>query len=64
MNIAAVVVGIFCLFVVGRALVIGGASAGGEGFRREDEPFLYWSIIAAGIAVTCFLLYLGFTGKA
>jgi hypothetical protein len=40
MNLAPMLVGIFCLFVTGRALVIGGASADGQSFSREDEPML------------------------
>jgi len=64
MNVAALLVGLFGLLVVGRALVVGGASADGEGFRRDEEPMLYWSIVAAGTAITCFLLYLGISGRS
>jgi hypothetical protein len=63
MNVAALVVGLLGVFAVGHALVSGSAAADGEGFRREDEPLLYWSITAAGAAITCFLLYLGFSGR-
>jgi hypothetical protein len=63
MSLAPLLVGVFMMFVVGRALVIGGASADGQGFRREDEPALYWSIVGAGFIGACFLLYLGFSGR-
>jgi hypothetical protein len=63
MNLAALLAGLFGVIVVVRALVVGGASADGQGFRREDEPMLYWSIVAAGTAATCFLLYLGISGR-
>jgi len=60
MKLWPLLVGLFCLFAVGRALVIGGASADGQGFRREDEPLLYWSIVTAGVVMTCFLFYVAF----
>jgi hypothetical protein len=63
MNLPALIVGVFVVFVVGRALVIGSASAGGESLRREDEPALYWSVITAGVAIAIFLLYLGISGR-
>ena len=62
MDIAPLAVGIFGLIVVGRVLIIGGASADGQGFRRDEEPFLYWSIVAAGSAIVGFLFYLAFNG--
>jgi hypothetical protein len=63
MNVTALLVGVFVVAVVGRALVIGSASIDGEGFRREDEPTLYWSIVLAGIVIATFLLYLGVSGR-
>ena len=53
-------VGLIGVFAVGRALVIGSASTDGQGFRRDEEPMLYWSIVAAGVLMTGFLFYVAF----
>ncbi len=58
MNLWPLLIGMLCLFVTGRALVIGSASVDGQGFQREDEPMLYWSIVLAGLLIACFLFYL------
>jgi hypothetical protein len=60
MNLWPLLIGVLGVVVVGRALVIGGASVDGEGFRREDEPMLYWSIVAAGVLISGFCFYQAF----
>jgi hypothetical protein len=62
MNLWPLLLGVLGLFVIGRALVIGSASVDGEGFRREDEPMLYWAIVLAGALITCFFFYLALAG--
>ena len=62
MDIAPLAVGIFGAIVVGRMLFNGSASADGQGLRREDQPFLYWAIVLAGVAVVGFLFYLAISG--
>ena len=62
MDIAPLAVGIFGLVVVGRMLFNGSASADGQGFRRDNEPFLYWSIVTAAAAVVGFFFDLSLNG--
>jgi hypothetical protein len=59
MQLWALLLGVLGAFVVGRALVIGSASIDGQGFLREEEPMLYWFIVAAGVLITGFLFYEG-----
>ncbi len=41
----------------------GDASIGSDPFRREDDPFLFWSfIIFISVPVECFFIYLIFYG--
>jgi hypothetical protein len=63
MNGIALAVGVLTAAVTVRGLVNGSGSADGQGFRREDEPLLYWSIIVAGALVTVLLFYVGLTTK-
>lgn len=63
MNVPALVVGALTAAVTIRGLLNGSGSVDGEGFRREEEPLLYWSIIAAGAAIAAFLLYFGLRTK-
>ena len=62
MDIAPLAVAIFGTFVVGRMLFNGSASADGQGLRREDQPFLYWAIVLAGVTAVGGLFYLAFNG--
>jgi len=58
MSIVGLAVGTFGLFVVGRMIVLGGASADGQGFRRDEQPAIYWTIVAIGCAIVCGLFYI------
>jgi hypothetical protein len=40
-------------------LVVGGASADGQGFRRDKESTIYWAIVALAALVVSALLYIG-----
>jgi hypothetical protein len=59
MTIAPLVIGCVGLLATGRALILGAASASGDGITRADEPIFYWTCILAGVIVTIFLFYLG-----
>jgi hypothetical protein len=61
-NVGALAAGIFGLFVLIRMLWIAGASADGEGFRRAEQPILYWGIFAAGVLVDGALFYFALAG--
>ncbi len=41
-----------------RMLKKGGASADGEGFRRDEQPAVFWTIFSAGVVIECGFLYL------
>jgi hypothetical protein len=58
MIIVGLTVGAFGLFVVGRMIVLGGASADGQGFRRDDQPIIYWTIVAIAFAIVCSMFYI------
>jgi len=49
------------LFATGRALVLGAASASGDGLTREDDPMIYWFCVAAGIGIAVLLFYTSFS---
>lgn len=57
-NLIPLLVALFGAFVVIRMLISGGASADGQGFRREDQPFIYWCIVTVALGVDLFLFYL------
>jgi hypothetical protein len=59
-NVAGLAASAFGAFVIYRTLKTGGASADGEGFRREEQPALYWTIFAGAVLVECAFLYLTF----
>lgn len=59
MTIVPLVIGCVALLATGRALILGAASAGGDGITREDEPIFYWACVFAGIAAAAFLFYAG-----
>jgi hypothetical protein len=59
MTIAPILIGCIALLATGRALIVGAASAGGDGITREDEPIFYWTFVLAGTAVAALLFYLG-----
>jgi hypothetical protein len=54
---ACLAAAIFGLIVFMRMLVLGGASADAQGFRREDQPFVYWSIVIVGMLADAALFY-------
>lgn len=54
--------GCFSLFVVVRALVLGGASADGEDITRKDDPIFFWSTIIVGCAIAGFLFFKAWQG--
>jgi hypothetical protein len=60
MNIVALAVGCLTAVMVVRGLVIGSATAGGEGLRRDEEPLIYWSAMYGGAVIAGFLMYKGF----
>ncbi len=51
----------FGLIVIIRMLVLGGASANAQGFRREEQPFAYWFIVLVGSIVDVLLFYCAYT---
>ena len=57
-NIAGLVASAFGAFVLIRMLKKGGASADGEGFRRDEQPAVFWTIFSAGVVIECGFLYL------
>jgi hypothetical protein len=62
MSVAPFFAGCLVLFATGRALVLGAASASGNGLTREDDPMIYWFCIAAGVGIAVALFYISFTG--
>jgi hypothetical protein len=58
MNILAWAVCAFGVFAVGRMIVLGSASTDGQGFRRDEEPVIYWTIVALGCAIVGFFFYI------
>jgi hypothetical protein len=59
-NIVGLAATAFGAFVLIRMLRKGGASADGEGFRRDEQPALFWTIFSAGVFIECGFLYLTF----
>ena len=59
MTIAPLLIGCIALLATGRTLILGAASAGGDGITREDEPIFYWACVVAGIAMAAILFYIG-----
>jgi hypothetical protein len=53
----ATIVGVLLLMGTMRALRLGGASAGGDGITREDEPLAYWTCVVAAAAAGVFLIW-------
>jgi hypothetical protein len=61
-NWAALLIGLLIVGGTIRTLVVGGASADGQGLRRDDTPEVYWAIILAGALAGGFLIYEGLLG--
>ena len=57
----AIVVAIFGALVVVRMLILGGASADCKGFRREEQPAVYWTIVLVAVLIDAFFFYLALT---
>lgn len=53
----------FGLIVVVRMLIVGGASADGKGFRRENQPGAFWTIVVVAIIVDLLLFFIAISGK-
>lgn len=56
---------LFVVRIVGGVAIIrilrtGSASVDGEGFRRDDDPFSFWTILLVGVALIG-LLFFSFT---
>lgn len=51
---------VFGLVVIIRMLVLKGASADAQNFRREDQPLAYWSIVVAAGLIDLALFVLAY----
>lgn len=59
-TVPLVVSGLVAILIV-RALITGCASARGDAIRRDEDPLLYWIIIALAVAFLFFLLLKAFS---
>ena len=59
MTIPPLVIGCGILVLTGRALILGAASASGDGITRKDEPIFYWGSIVAAFIAVAFLFSIG-----
>lgn len=57
---AFLAVAIFGLIVLVRTVIIGGASADGQSFRRDRQPLLFWTILSVGAVIDILLFYLAY----
>ena len=62
METGALVVGILLGILTIRALVVGGASVGGDALRRDEEPLIYWTIVIVSALAAGFLIWKGLAG--
>jgi hypothetical protein len=54
-----VLAGLVGAFSVGRGLVTGAATSDGR-IRREEQPLLYWTLLAIAAAITFAFFYFAF----
>lgn len=57
---AFLAIAIFGLIVIIRGLVLGAAAADGKGLRRDEQPFVFWSIVFFGTIIDFYLFYLAY----
>ncbi len=62
MSIWPLILALLVLLATARALIVGGASAGGDGIRRESEPFAYWAVVVGGACASALLFYIAYEG--
>ena len=58
MDFVGLIVAVFGAIVVVRMLVLGAASADGLGFRRDEQPEVYWVIVAIAVVIDAAFFYL------
>lgn len=63
MKLWAIAVAILGTFTLIRALVIRSASIDGQGMMRDEEPGIYWFIVACNLVIVLFLLWVGLKGS-
>jgi hypothetical protein len=51
------IVGILAVVAAMRAVKLGGASADGKGFRRDEVPLVFWAIVILEIGIACTLFW-------
>ena len=53
-------IAVFGVIVIIRMLLLGGATADGQGLRRDENPAVYWSILSIAVIVDLLLLYFAY----
>lgn len=59
MTIAPILVGCVALIATGRSLILGAASADGQGITRANQPIFFWTCVVGGVVAAASLFYLG-----
>lgn len=59
MTIAPLLVGCVALIATGRSVILGAASADGDGITRANEPIFFWACVVGGAVAAASLFYLG-----
>lgn len=57
-NYLALIAAIFGIIVIIRSVIIGSVSPDGHGFRRDEQPTLFWSILFIIVTIDLWLFYI------
>jgi hypothetical protein len=56
-NFIPAIVGVLAVIAAVRALILGGASASGDGITREEVPLAFWTVVIAELIVAGLLFW-------